>query len=159
MKSLPQINARYWASLIMARILGTLAGDCMAFGTALMPPGAAVVYAVAVAGMLYIGRGGRWLMPVYHWATLSMIRCLGTDIGDALAHDVFGLAVSTLVTGGIFVAMIAAFYGPKRLSLPAPDLTHELKTKKGGVLPPFPVVSAPAKGLTAASYFTISKAS
>ena len=66
MKSLPQINARYWASLIMTRILGTMAGDCMAFEAGLMPPGAAVVYAVTLAGMLYFGRGGRWLMPVYH---------------------------------------------------------------------------------------------
>ena len=47
-----------------------------------------------------------WSLPFY-WATVVMVRAAGTCVGDFLAgRSMLGLALSTIVTGVAFVAML-----------------------------------------------------
>jgi uncharacterized membrane-anchored protein len=109
-----RVNPVYWVTMALAGILGTVAGDSMAFSTGIMPPGAAIVYGLALAAAFYWGRGGKLIQPVAYWATIALIRSFGTSVGDTLANNVFGLPPATSITGAVFIGMIAYFYGIRR---------------------------------------------
>jgi uncharacterized membrane-anchored protein len=50
------------------------------------------------------------MVAVLYWATIVMIRAAGTVVGDWFAErDHLGLAMSTVATGVVFVALLAAW--------------------------------------------------
>lgn len=106
-----RVSPIYWICMMLAGVLGTIGGDYASFGLGLMPIGAALVFGIIVGAMLYWGRNGRLVQPEYYWTMLALIRTGGTAAGDSLAHDVFGLPLSTAVTGFIFWGIVIYFYG------------------------------------------------
>ena len=53
----------------------------------------------------------RWLP--YYWLTIVTIRAAGTVVGDFVAaRHMLGLALGTLVTGTLFVALLALWKEP-----------------------------------------------
>ncbi|MDF5724330.1 MAG: hypothetical protein PUP91_28475 [Rhizonema sp. PD37] len=131
-----RVTPSYWVCMMLAGVLGTLAGDFVSFRLHLTPPGAAVVVGALVTMMLSIGRRGEILAPALYWTTVALIRTAGTAAGDALAHAL-SLPWSTLLTGLAFLVPVIAFYGTSRLTgrLKAPTLPIQSKQRDGRSLP------------------------
>ncbi len=110
-----RVTPSYWVCMMLAGVLGTLAGDFASFRLHLTPPGATVVVGILVAMMLRISRRRQILVPALYWTTVALIRTAGTAAGDALAHAL-SLPVSTLFTGLAFLVPVIAFYGTSRLT-------------------------------------------
>ncbi|HJY77850.1 MAG TPA: hypothetical protein VKE95_14530 [Burkholderiales bacterium] len=108
------VNSAYWLSMMLAGILGTVAGDFASFRIALTPPVAAALFgALILVSIAWFGRRGTLPHPVPYWTTVALIRTGGTAAGDAVAIAL-GLAASTALTGLAFVALVTCFYGRQR---------------------------------------------
>lgn len=95
----------YWWTMLVAGALGTVIGDYCSWGLHLGNLKAALWLGLAVAALMAILRtrlGQLW--P--YWLTVVAIRSAGTAAGDFLAHKVFGLPLSTLVSGLVFIALL-----------------------------------------------------
>jgi uncharacterized membrane-anchored protein len=76
--------------------------------------GAASLLLVPILALLFgIARNG-WLRSLpYYWITIVAVRAAGTTVGDYLAsRNMLGLPLSTLVTGVLFVALLAIWNEP-----------------------------------------------
>jgi len=105
-----RVDSAYWICMMLAGILGTIGGDFASFRLGLTPLGAACVFATLIAASLWwFGKTAVLLDPVPYWATVALIRTGGTAAGDALA-DVLRLALSTALTGFVFVGLVLYFY-------------------------------------------------
>ena len=104
-----RVTSSYWVCMILAGVLGTLAGDFASFRLHLTPTGTAVVVGILIAMMLRVVLRRKTLTPVLYWTTVALIRTAGTGAGDALANT-FGLPWSTLLTGLAFLVPVIAFY-------------------------------------------------
>lgn len=103
-------DTAYWVSMLIAGTLGTVMGDYFSHDLHLGDGIGAVVLSVVLAGFFLVGaRGLIWSLPFY-WATVVMVRAAGTCVGDFLAgRSMLGLALSTVVTGVAFVALLVAW--------------------------------------------------
>jgi|GEM_PF-400168 uncharacterized membrane-anchored protein len=114
--SLPETNAAYWLAMLSAGVLGTVAGDICEH---LLGEGAAVVVLTAVLlAVLAAGRGQAAQLIALYWATVAVARTAGTAIGDWLAENRIihvGLAVSTLLSGITFVAVLVLWKSRLRI--------------------------------------------
>jgi len=105
-----RVDSAYWICMMLAGILGTIGGDFASFRLGLTPLGAACVFgALIAASFWWFGKTAALLNPVPYWATVALIRTGGTAAGDALA-DVLRLALSTALTGCVFVGLVLYFY-------------------------------------------------
>lgn len=105
-----RVDSAYWICMMLAGILGTIGGDFASFRIGLTPPGAACVFGALIAASLWwFGKTAALLNPVPYWATVALIRTGGTAAGDALA-DALRLALSTALTGCVFVGLVLYFY-------------------------------------------------
>jgi uncharacterized membrane-anchored protein len=106
--------------MLIAGTLGTVMGDYFSHNLHLGDGIGAVVLSVVLAGFFLVGaRGLIWSLPFY-WATVVMVRAAGTCVGDFLAsRSMLGLALSTVVTGVAFVALLLAWREPKLETTPA----------------------------------------
>ena len=105
----------YWVCMFVAGTLGTVIGDYCSHNLHLDDGGAALLLSPVVVAMFLTGRNGllRWL-PFY-WSTVVAIRAAGTAVGDFIAgRQMLGLPLSTLVTGIMLVAFLAAWREPAR---------------------------------------------
>jgi uncharacterized membrane-anchored protein len=100
-------DAPYWLGMLLAGTLGTVMGDYVSHNLQLGDAIGAIVLTAILAAMFALGSKGLiWSLPFY-WATIVMVRAAGTDLGDLLARrHMLGLALSTLVTGLAFVALL-----------------------------------------------------
>jgi len=96
----------YWWTMLVAGALGTVIGDYFSWGLKLGNLNAALVLGAALAVLFLLGRKGGLSNLFYYWLTVVCIRSAGTAAGDFFAHAVFGLPVSTLVSGLVFVALL-----------------------------------------------------
>jgi uncharacterized membrane-anchored protein len=96
--------------MLLAGTLGTVMGDYFSHNLQLGDAVGAIVLTAILAAMLAAGSKGLiWSLPFY-WATIVMVRAAGTDVGDFLAgRHMLGLALSTLVTGLAFVALLVVW--------------------------------------------------
>jgi uncharacterized membrane-anchored protein len=67
---------------------------------------ATLVLGAALGISFLFGRKGLQTTWVYYWLTIVLIRSAGTAAGDFLAHKVFGLSISTLVSGIVFAGLL-----------------------------------------------------
>jgi uncharacterized membrane-anchored protein len=103
----------YWISMFFAGTLGTVIGDYCSHNLSLGDGGACLLLVPILALLFVIGRNEllRWLP--YYWLTIVTIRAAGTVVGDFVAgRHMLGLALGTLVTGTLFVALLALWKEP-----------------------------------------------
>jgi uncharacterized membrane-anchored protein len=99
----------YWFCMFVAGTLGTVLGDYCSHDWHLGFGWASLILSTALLGFFAIGRN--WLsysLPFY-WVTVVMIRAAGTTVGDLFAHSALGLALSTLLTGLLFVGLLVVW--------------------------------------------------
>ena len=105
----------YWVAMLTAGTLGTVLGDYFSHDLHFGHVGASVALSALLAPFFIAGvRQLLWPLPVY-WATIVMIRAAGTAVGDVLAErNNLGLALSTAVTGLVFVAFLISWRSARR---------------------------------------------
>jgi uncharacterized membrane-anchored protein len=103
-------DAGYWTSMFIAGTVGTVIGDYCSHNLHL-GDGVASALLGAILGLLFVmARGGRLRSLWFYWLTVVMIRAAGTAVGDLVAgRNMLGLPLSTLLTGVLFVALLAAW--------------------------------------------------
>jgi uncharacterized membrane-anchored protein len=113
-------DAGYWIAMLTAGTLGTVLGDYFSHDLQLGHAAASVALSVLLAPFFVVGaRQLLWPLPMY-WATIVMIRAAGTAIGDVLAErNHLGLALSTAVTGLVFVTFLILWRGSRGRALAA----------------------------------------
>src|SRR5258707_1255845 len=117
---LPALGARYWAALCLASIFGANMGDFFAHNLGLGHVAGLPFLALALAIVVIGERFDRSVHQAYYWLTIVTVRAAGTVVGDFVAgRHMLGLALGTLVTGTLFVALLALWREP-----PAPKLVH-----------------------------------
>lgn len=103
---LPTTDARYWTAMLIAGTLGTVIGDYASFNSGLGTGYASILLGGLLAAVFFIGRTGPLANLWFYWLTVVTVRAAGTSFGDFLSHNVMNLALSTLVTGVVFVATL-----------------------------------------------------
>jgi uncharacterized membrane-anchored protein len=111
-QGVPSADGFYWTVMFLAGVLGTLVGDAVSFPLHFGNLGATFALGLPLAMLLLIGRNGLLSRVGYYWTTVVLIRSAGTAAGDQLAHHIFGLSLSTAVTGLVFVTVIVIAYAP-----------------------------------------------
>src|SRR5580704_5027375 len=110
----------YWTGMFIAGTLGTVIGDYCSHDLHLGDGGACLLLVPILALLFAIARNGLLRSLPYYWLTIVTVRAAGTVVGDFLAgRHMLGLALGTLVTGTLFVALLALWREP-----PAPKLVH-----------------------------------
>jgi uncharacterized membrane-anchored protein len=101
---LPTTDAFFWASMLVAGTLGTVAGDFSSFNSGLGLARATVMLCVLLGAWFIFGRGLLRSTPFY-WFSIVLVRTAGTAAGDYLANRSLGLGLplSTLCTGLLLV--------------------------------------------------------
>jgi uncharacterized membrane-anchored protein len=76
-----------------------------------------------LALLFVIARDGLLRSLWFYWLTIVAVRSAGTVVGDFFAgRNMLGLPLSTLVTGALFVALLAMWKQPAASKLVAADL-------------------------------------
>src|ERR1700694_3787724 len=113
-------DAGYWISMFIAGTLGTVIGDYCSHNLGLGDGGAALLLVPILAVLFAVARTGLLRALSYYWLTIVTVRAAGTALGDYTAgRNMLGLPLSTLVTGILFVALLAMWKEPG-----APKLVH-----------------------------------
>lgn len=98
----------YWFCMFVAGTLGTVIGDYASHDWHLGDAWASIVLSTALMGLFAVGRNGLLRLLPYYWLTVVMVRAAGTVVGDYFAgRHVLGLALSTALTGLLFVGLLA----------------------------------------------------
>src|SRR5258708_21420212 len=97
--------------MLTAGTLGTVIGDYASFNSGLGTGYASVLLGGVLAALFFSGRTGPLANLWFYWLTVVAVRAAGTAFGDFLSHNVMSLALSTLVTGVVFVAMLLLWRG------------------------------------------------
>jgi uncharacterized membrane-anchored protein len=103
----------YWISMFVAGSLGTVIGDYCSHDLHLGDGGASLLLSPILALLFVVARNG-WLQSLpYYWVTIVAVRAAGTAVGDFVAsRNMLGLPLSTLVTGVLFIALLAIWNEP-----------------------------------------------
>jgi uncharacterized membrane-anchored protein len=103
----------YWVSMFIAGSLGTVIGDYCSHDLHLGDGGASLLLVPILALLFGIARNGLLRSLPYYWMTIVAVRAAGTTVGDYVAsRNMLGLPLSTLVTGVLFVALLAIWNEP-----------------------------------------------
>jgi uncharacterized membrane-anchored protein len=106
--------------MFVAGSLGTVIGDYCSHDLHLGDGGASLLLTPVLALLLVTARNGLLRSLPYYWTTIVAVRAAGTAVGDFIAsRNMLGLPVSTLVTGVLFIALLAVWNEPT-----APKLAH-----------------------------------
>jgi uncharacterized membrane-anchored protein len=106
-------DAGYWASMFIAGTLGTVIGDYCSHDLHLGDAEASLLLGSVLALVFVVARNGLLRSLLYYWLTIVVVRAAGTVVGDFFAgRNMLGLSISTLVTGVLFVALLAAWKEP-----------------------------------------------
>ena len=119
-KLLPDTDARYWATMLLAGIFGTVLGDAL---QKVMGQGeASLALIVVLAATLLLYSKGLFGWVYGYWVTVAVARTTGTAVGDWLAETKklnIGLTVATIISGVIFVAILVLWKHKRADEAPA----------------------------------------
>ena len=108
----PAGDAWYWAAMLTAGTLGTVAGDYVAGNLGLGSGWGTVALAAVQLAVLAAGAPSAWRGKLAYWAAIAAVRSMGTTLGDWLAfrHGIgLGLPLSTAATGIALLAVLAGW--------------------------------------------------
>jgi uncharacterized membrane-anchored protein len=115
-------DAGYWIGMFIAGTLGTVIGDYCSHELHLDDGGASLLLAPILALLFVIARNGLLRSLSYYWLTIVAVRAAGTAVGDFLAgRNMLGLPLGTLVTGTLFIALLAMWKEPAASKLVPAD--------------------------------------
>jgi len=108
----------YWASMLVAGTLGTVAGDFSSFASGLGLRNSTITLCVLLGAWFFFGRGLLRVIP-YYWFSIVLVRTAGTAMGDFLASRSLGLGLplSTLFTGLLFLITLILWRPRRELEL------------------------------------------
>lgn len=100
----------YWAAILFTFALGTAAGDLAAEGLQLGYAWSAVMFGALIAAVTAAHYGLKADAILAFWIAYILTRPLGASLGDLLSQpmDIGGLGLGTVVTSGLFLAVILA---------------------------------------------------
>ncbi len=101
----PRANGGFWASMLVAGTLGTVAGDGLSHMMAQGPAGSSALMSAVLAAAFLLVPALRAAPIVSFWLLVVLVRTWGTDVGDALA-DRIGLDADLLASGACFVGVL-----------------------------------------------------
>jgi uncharacterized membrane-anchored protein len=108
----------YWISMFIAGTLGTVIGDYCSHDLHLGDGGASILLCPILGLLFVMARGGLLQTLWFYWLTVVTVRAAGTAVGDFVSgRNMLGLPLSTLVTGALFVALLALWKEPKMSKL------------------------------------------
>jgi uncharacterized membrane-anchored protein len=111
--SVLRADTGYWASMFIAGSLGTVIGDYCSHDLHLGDGGASLVLVPILALLFVIARNGLLRSLWFYWVTVVTVRAAGTVVGDFVAgKNMLGLPASTLVTGILFISLLAIWKEP-----------------------------------------------
>jgi uncharacterized membrane-anchored protein len=103
-----RVDTGYWISMFIAGTLGTVIGDYCSHNLHLGDAGASLLLSPLLGLLFVASRGGLLRSLWFYWLTVVAIRSAGTTVGDFFANrHMLGLPLSTLVSGIMFVALLA----------------------------------------------------
>jgi uncharacterized membrane-anchored protein len=112
----------YWLGMFIAGTLGTVIGDFSSHDLHLGNADASILLGAVLALLFLVARNGLLRSLPYYWLTIVTVRAAGTVVGDLLAgRHMLGLPTSTLVTGTLFVALLALWKQPEAPKLAVAD--------------------------------------
>jgi uncharacterized membrane-anchored protein len=92
--------------MLIAGTLGTAIGDFGSFDSKLGTLYASLIEGAVLLTLILYGFRGALAGLWYYWISVVAVRAAGTSFGDFLVHDAFGLALSTFITGTVFIAFL-----------------------------------------------------
>jgi uncharacterized membrane-anchored protein len=100
----------YWAAILFTFALGTAAGDLAAEGLQIGYAWSAVIFSGLIAAVTAAHYGLKANAILAFWIAYILTRPLGASLGDLLSQpaDAGGLGLGTVVTSGLFLAVILA---------------------------------------------------
>jgi uncharacterized membrane-anchored protein len=112
----------YWVSMFIAGTLGTVIGDYCSHDLHLGDAEASILLGAILAALFLLARDGLLRSLAYYWLTIVAVRAAGTVVGDFFAgRNMLGLALSTLITGALFVTLLVVWKQPATPRLAAAD--------------------------------------
>jgi len=116
-------DSGYWVSMFIAGTLGTVIGDYCSHDLHLDDGGASLLLGGILALLFVIARDGLLRSLWFYWLTIVAVRAAGTAVGDFFAgRNMLGLPLSTLITGALFVVLLAMWKQPVPPKLVPADL-------------------------------------
>jgi uncharacterized membrane-anchored protein len=116
-------DSGYWVSMFIAGTLGTVIGDYCSHDLHLDDGGASLLLGGILALLFVIARDGLLRSLWFYWLTIVAVRAAGTAVGDFFAgRNMLGLPLSTLITGALFVVLLAMWKQPAPPKLVPADL-------------------------------------
>jgi uncharacterized membrane-anchored protein len=116
--SVLRADTGYWTSMFIAGSLGTVIGDYCSHDLHLGDGGASFLLVPILALLFVTARNGLLRALWFYWTTVVAVRAAGTVVGDFVAgRNMLGLPASTLVTGILFVALLAIWREPRAARL------------------------------------------
>ena len=108
--STPRVEAFYWAAITFSQTLGTALGDWLADTGGLGYEGGAVVFAAALAVVVFLYFRTQVSRVGLFWAAFILTRPLGATVGDFLDKPVAngGLNLSRPLASAVIAAFIVA---------------------------------------------------
>lgn len=104
------VNGLYWFTLFLAAVLGSVAGDAASYPLGFGNMGTVAVCAVPLMFLLFIGRKGLYADLGFYWLVMVFIVAVGTAAGDLLTQLLHSVDRSAVVSGLVFLALIAVAY-------------------------------------------------
>lgn len=111
----PDTDARSWATMLTAGVLGTALGDVCADDLGLGAGPAAAINLLILASILGLGLKASLRVKAGYWLAVVAVRTAGTNVGDWLAsHDGLGLGLPLSVTlTGLAFGTLVALWRPR----------------------------------------------
>jgi uncharacterized membrane-anchored protein len=106
-RGMPKTGNMYWLAMLAAGVFGTFFGDVASHLIGKGPASIGLGILLLGALLLWRRQGGRYVW--LYWLAVAVARTAGTAMGDFLAETEslgIGLALSTLITGSIFVLIL-----------------------------------------------------
>jgi uncharacterized membrane-anchored protein len=105
-KNLPAVNARYWAAMLMASLVGTTLGDFISNGLHLGYIKGLLPLSIVLAAVFALERIASATTEAWYWLAIVLTRTMATNLADLATHRLkLNYAWIEIVLFGTFAAI------------------------------------------------------